>query len=300
MSYRSVSWPTGVHRPDYRMRNWPLLSNLVLLLSISHRVASMKSNWSQTTCGKTFCEKSMEYPISIFQQKQLTNDSSLEFLKNLQITNKPNKEVSEDDPYYSQYGDIQIQICPSDVSVIFPQEALNTRGQRRFLINFPPFMQGIRVERCLPAPISSPCSYVGVPPGFQSICSQQEMEHRLTTIDTDINGVVQTGTDIFRLPSYCTCRLIPNDAMARGPLCANLNAPQPPQTVPVFGLYGDEATRPTQTAPGQRAFVKKALPVALTSRTEGLFSDGMKAGPLADEPVSSGASPMRWRGFLVD
>ncbi|GAV05760.1 hypothetical protein RvY_15840 [Ramazzottius varieornatus] len=184
-----------------------------------------------TSCGQQFCERSSAYPVVPEIQKVLESDRSFAPLKQALTSLTPNKtsKMADDDPVLPR-GDPHYQICPSDLELIFPQEAMNTRGQRKFIINFGPFAQSVAMERCRPEMYSLPCNYVGVPPEYSSTCVQKEMEHRLTTIDSDPNvGSVETSVDVFRFPSYCACQLVKGGQRYAAPLCASPG----PAVVPV-------------------------------------------------------------------
>ncbi|XP_055338560.1 uncharacterized protein LOC129588389 [Paramacrobiotus metropolitanus] len=218
-----------------------LCSCIILILVEQKAGVSARSRSSKpatTSCGKSFCEHASNYPLTDTNKKSLESDPKLAFLKGA-VPTKGSSGLADDDPDIPNQAP-QLQLCQSKVDIIYPQEAENIRGQRRFIINFGPFTQGLTIERCTVDNFRLPCNYVGIPPAYQSICIQRESEHRLNTIETDASGQVQTSVDTFRFPSYCACKIIPAPMAAT--LQANRCAPEaaPFATGPQF--YAAPAT----------------------------------------------------------
>ncbi|OQV14409.1 hypothetical protein BV898_11386 [Hypsibius exemplaris] len=128
-----------------------------------------------TSCGSAFCERSREYPVNSAFQRSMESDPRFAALKG-SVVPKVSSAMSDDDPNLPA-DDTQYQICKSKTDIIFPQEAQNTRGERKFIINFGPFVQGITIERCMSDSFRMSCNYIGTPPDYQSVCVQKEIEN---------------------------------------------------------------------------------------------------------------------------
>ena len=141
------------------------------------------------------------------------------------------------------------------------------------------------------------CNYIGTPPGYQSLCVQKEIEHRLTTIDTDPStSSVSTSVDIFKFPSYCACKLIPGQLQSQSPnagLCSGQFAAPLPQSPPsaagVYGLVGaygaDDAATAKSLKVGSRAATTAATRKRLSGRTLDLFGASVNSnnGRVSDD-----------------
>jgi Spaetzle len=121
-----------------------------------------------------------------------------------------------------------------------------------------------------------PCNYIGTPPDYQSVCVQKEMEHRLTTIESDPStGSVSTSVDLFRFPSYCACKLVKGSRSGAASLCGTPPMLSSPIMYGPVSYGADEGTgsEKKSTRPGvtRQPLPGQQRPLQLSSRTMDLF-----------------------------
>lgn len=91
-------------------------------------------------------------------------------------------------------------LCPYEETVVYPKVAKNKEDKWLYVVNQEQFVQGVRIETCLNAGTS--CQFAeSFPLGYTTSCRQKYILRKLVAL----NPEGQTQTDMFRLPSCCSC-----------------------------------------------------------------------------------------------
>ncbi|OQV14731.1 hypothetical protein BV898_11103 [Hypsibius exemplaris] len=102
------------------------------------------------------------------------------------------------DDYYKEGG----YVCPAFIEYTSLFQATNARGEWQYIVNLKPWTQTVRLEQCF-YPLA-PCSFMS--PSFKTQCVQKYSYQRLIAYEPHGRGLY---TDIFRLPTACSCFIRP-------------------------------------------------------------------------------------------
>lgn len=145
-------------------------------------------------CLGNFCEDVDYYPTDLVKnalKKSKNLDSYFEENTAIDIRNRGGFDDEEDS---------NDTMCPTRTITKYPQTAVNTNRQEKFLVNVEGYRQGIVFQTCIE---NTNCRFhEGFPLEYESSCKQKYVKRSLAILSDDNQT---TAWDSFEVPSCCVC-----------------------------------------------------------------------------------------------
>lgn len=155
--------------------------------------------------GSTFCTDIDNYPENYLQTMLRSATVGLGYREYF-----GNDVIAESNITQRIDANDENPLCPYEETVVYPKVAKNKEDKWLYVVNQDHFVQGVRIETCLNS--GTACQLAeNFPYGYTTSCRQKYILRKLVAL----NPEGQTQTDMFRLPSCCSCYVTRSNVSSR-------------------------------------------------------------------------------------